>query len=117
MSLFVHKQFTSHSGLLLPDKIDCDALTKDDWNSVAAWFAKRLKFGKVVGIPRGGLALAEALEPYKSFGPVLICDDVLTTGKSMKTMEMKYPGAIGAVLFSRAKYFPHWITARFIESA
>ena len=44
-------------------------------------------FYKVVGIPRGGLPLQYAMEKYASGNsndPVLIVDDVYTTGTSFK---------------------------------
>ena len=48
VSLFRHGPFVSHSGLPLPDKIDCDALGAADWDANAAWVAARVAFGKVV---------------------------------------------------------------------
>lgn len=114
--LFQEGEFRSHSGLILPDKIDCDALTEKDWQSVAAWFARRIAFQKAVGVPRGGLRLASALAPYATSGPVLIVDDVLTTGGSMEKARLESPGAIGAVLFARTREVPDWILARFVEA-
>lgn len=117
IALFKYGAFTSHSGLHLPDKIDCDALTKADWDTLAAWVARRVGFGKVVGIETGGNKFAEALQQHCSpFGPVLIVDDVLTTGKSMEEARAQYPDAVGAVVFSRTKNIPEWIIARFVES-
>lgn len=120
ISLFKYGAFTSHSGLHLPDKIDCDALTKDDWDTLAAWVARCVGFGKVVGIETGGSKFAEALQQHCSpFGPVLIVDDVLTTGKSMEEMRQKFnpcETVYGAVVFSRTKDIPKWIIARFVES-
>lgn len=114
--LFKHGAFTSHSGLRLPDKIDCDALTEADWATNAAWVATRMKFGKVIGIPSGGLPFAKALERYATEGPTLIVDDVLTTGRSMEEARREHPDALGVVLFSRTAEVPRWITARFIEN-
>ena len=117
-NLFKQGEFISHSGLMLADKIDCDALSNDDWNALADWFYVHIpsSFSKVVGVPTGGLKLAKALEPYAKEGAgVLICDDVLTTGKSMEEMRQKYPGAIGVVVFARTRNVPDWITARFVE--
>lgn len=97
MPLFKQGEFTSHSGLQLADKIDCDALTDEDWEAQAKWFSDRIGFGKVIGIKTGGTKLAEALQKYASpFGPVLIIDDVLTTGRSMEKARVKYPEAVGA---------------------
>lgn len=119
-NLFTHGTFVSHSGLTLPDKVNCDALTDADWEANAKWFAARLSFKTVIGIPSGGLKLAKALSAYTSLkysdAEVLICDDVLTTGASMQNMKMKHPDAIGAVLFSRKRNIPHWITARWTEA-
>lgn len=113
--LFENGFFVSHSGILLPDKINCDALTTADWDANAAWVASRMKFGRVVGVPSGGLAFARALEGYATSGPPLIVDDVLTTGRSMEEARIRYPEAIGVVLFSRTSNVPIWITARFVE--
>lgn len=117
-NLFQYGAFKSHSGLHLPDKIDCDALTSADWDTAAAWVARKISFQDVVGIPRGGLMFASALQQYKradGHWHMLIVDDVLTTGRSMFEYRQKYPGAKGAVLFSRTPNVPEWIFARFVE--
>ena len=43
-------------------------------------------FSRVIGIPRGGLPLQWALEPYVTAGdhPWLVVDDVYTTGTSFR---------------------------------
>lgn len=85
MSLFVFGDFRSDSGLLLTWKINCDALTPDDWRTIAAVSAERLPgFGAVVGVPRGGLALAREMGQYATSGPTLVVGDVWTTGGSMR---------------------------------
>lgn len=84
--LFQWGNFKSAAGLDLDWKIECDALTEADWKCIAAVGVRRLpQFGGVVGVPRGGLALAKAFEPYRIAGEkrMLIVDDVWTTGKSM----------------------------------
>lgn len=68
----------------------------------------------VVGIPRGGLRFAAALRPYAVLhsDTVLIVDDVLTTGASMKEMrslkESQGYHTIGLVIFAR-KQPPTWV--------
>jgi len=128
MSLFKCERFTSHSGLELDFKIDCDYLTDSDIECIAKIIAKKTRFGHVYGIPSGGTRLAEALEPYidPHSNTLLIVDDVLTTGRSMeeakKHFEMlkkyfetlKYEVA-GWVIFARRKP-PEWVNAVFVLS-
>ena len=101
MSLFQKGDFTSHAGLPLAWKIECDALTDDDWETLAFLISQRCTFGTVYGIPRGGVKLAKSLEKYCD--PViktrLVVDDVYTTGKSMN--DVMKPGDIGYVVFAR----------------
>ena len=86
MNLFVKEDFISHAGNPLTWKIECDALSDDDWACIAHMIveSESRRFSKVIGIPRGGKKLEEALQPYVSFGiyPVLVVDDVWTTGTS-----------------------------------
>lgn len=121
MSLFQSGDFTLHSGQKSNFKIDCDALTDEDIEHLALQFAWRLRFEEIVGIPRGGLRLAAALEKYAGImGPLLIVDDVLTTGASMEAKRQeilaKDPDMpiIGAVIFSRMVPPPSWITPLFV---
>ena len=78
MTLFQKIDFISHAGLPLTWKIECDALTKDDWDGIARMIMdyETRPFGSVEGIPRGGIPLAEALKPYATEGPPMIVDDV-----------------------------------------
>src|ERR1700722_3264701 len=93
VSLFTDGEFVAHSGVTLPFKIDCDALTDADIATLAKEISRRTKFSVVVGIPRGGLRLAAALEQYcQPSAPVLIADDVLTTGRSMEAERHLHPG-------------------------
>lgn len=84
--LFKFGWFASHSGFQLPFKIDCeDGLHDGDWEAIASIIAWKFAFRSVYGIPKGGVKLARALDKYVTPGyPVLIVDDVLTTGKSME---------------------------------
>lgn len=121
MTLFQCKKFTSHSGLKLDFKIDCDYLSDSDIKCVAKLIAKKTRFGHVYGIPSGGTRLAEALEPYSDphSNTLLIVDDVLTTGQSMEEVKkyfetLKYEVA-GWVIFARRKP-PKWVNAVFVLS-
>ncbi len=89
-NLFQLGNFKSHSGEPLRWKINCDVLTIQDWECLASMIAVKIgMFGKLEGVPKGGLALVEALKfhRYRS-GPLLIVDDVLTTGKVWKNNEL-----------------------------
>jgi len=117
MSLFVKRDTMMSSGIKSDFKIECDALTDDDLECIAYLISKLVKFRKVVSVPTGGDKLAGCLESYCSNDnnlPVLICDDVLTTGGSMerKREEIGEPNAKGAVIFSRGDC-PEWITPLF----
>jgi len=86
--LFTVGDFISHAGLPLKWKIECDAISPEQWSALATMIMDYQKepFSKVVGIPRGGLALQYALEPYVTEGehPWLVVDDVYTTGTSFR---------------------------------
>ena len=113
MNLFQTGNFTLHAGEASPFKIDCDALTQADWQTLAALVAARVQFGRVHGIPTGGCALAAALEPYATTGPLLIVDDVLTTGTSMEAARAAAgEPCVGVVVFARREP-PDWIQAVF----
>jgi len=112
--LFVPGKYRSHSGLLLPGKIECDALTETE----IRWFADRIvelrpdtAYSEVIGVPRGGLRIADAVRAIAKIdrrGPVLIVDDVFTTGSSVETMAKKAGVAMGAVLFAWGEC-PPWV--------
>ncbi len=86
MSLFQTGNFTLASGEKSSWKIECDALTDTDWETLALIASKILSpFNEVEGVPTGGLAFAKALEKYtSSAGGLLIAEDVVTTGGSME---------------------------------
>ena len=75
-------------------------------------------FKGVVGVPKGGLKFAAALEMRKTPSyslPLLIADDVLTTGSSMeelKESKLHYSDAIGVVVFARGQC-PSWVIPLF----
>jgi orotate phosphoribosyltransferase len=121
--LFNWAEFQSHSGLKLPFKIDCDSLTDDDIRGIAKYIAPKTSFEMVIGIPQGGLRLAEELEEYTELldAPpfsVILVDDVLTTGASMEQWKAKISqvghtdDVLGWVIFARVKP-PAWINAVF----
>ncbi len=97
MNLFQDGDFTSHAGLPLNWKLECDAITDDEWRCLAKMIMdyQTEPFYEAVGIPRGGNKLAVALNQYASGNPkdfTLICDDVFTTGTSMLDfIKEKYP--------------------------
>lgn len=111
--LFKYGWFASHSGFQLPWKIDCeDGFDDGDWEALASIIAAKIPFRSVYGIPKGGVKLAEQLDKYCEPGfPVLIVDDVLTTGRSFVEARAKLGNpedCIGVVVFARG-VCPNWI--------
>lgn len=109
--------FISHSGKLLDFKIECDALDESDWECAAYIIHKKIRFRKVFGVPRGGLKLSIPLAKYIEDDdtlPILIADDVFTTGGSMEEArkQINEKNVIGVVLFARNET-PDWISAVF----
>ena len=87
--LFSVGDFTSHAGLPLKWKIECDAISPEQWSALATMIMDYQKepFSKVVGIPRGGIKLQNALRKYSEWEqkhPWLVVDDVYTTGTSFR---------------------------------
>lgn len=123
MSLFNVGWFRLHSSKWSDFKIDCDALSPQDLHAAAAWMSRNvlLPFGKVKGIPRGGVALAHEFESFidKDAERILIVDDVSTTGASMEMAKIglaihNREIVIGAVLFWRGEQAPPaWISPLF----
>lgn len=109
--LFQRGTFRLHSGKQSNWKIDCDALTDLDITALAEMIAEGLQFGSVEGVSTGGLRLAKALEVHVSEGPLLIVDDVLTTGASIEKQRAGRE-AIGAVIFARGAW-PVWVMPLF----
>ena len=114
MNLFQSGDFTLHSGERSALKIECDALTTADWETLAAMVAARIPFRFAVGVPKGGMGFARALLRHEDRRrddlPVLIVDDVLTTGASMEeTRASMFTGpTVGVVVFARREC-PDWI--------
>jgi len=115
MPLFERKKFTTYAGRLAGWKIECDALTDEDWKTLAYMISEYQNFRGVYGVPTGGTPLAKAhVIPENSKLPFLIVDDVLTTGKSMEEARalIDEDNVIGWVVFSRG-ITPEWINALF----
>jgi hypothetical protein len=114
--LFRWGQFKSAAGLDLDWRIECDALTDDDWSCIAM-LARRIvePFSRVEGVPRGGFALAKAMSGMCSSDPdlrrVLVVDDVWTTGLSMHryTSDWPHDSWRGFVVFARGIDLPPWV--------
>lgn len=112
--LFRLGEVTLSSGQQSDFKIDCDALTDADLQCIAKLLASRLPpYNEVFGVPAGGLRLAAAMRKFGQEGeyPLLIVDDVLTTGASMECKRADR-NAVGAVIFARGPV-PSWITPLF----
>lgn len=120
-NLFQRGDFVLASGLNSSFKIDGDALTDEDIETIAWMINGNLwrDFGSVQGVPRGGLRLADAMRkyarPYKT-DRILIVDDVWTTGDSMrKYIHENITGVgltnevIGAIIFARAPVKEGWV--------
>lgn len=115
--LFNTGSFKLHSGDESDWEIDCRALQWGDWLWAAREVATRVQFGSVEGVPTGGLAFARALEPYCTVGPLLIVDDMMTTGQSMEELRAGRSPCVGYVLFDRTGLTSDWIKAlwRFVD--
>ena len=116
MNLFQKVDIILNSGKPSDFKIECDALTDEDIECFAHLISKKYTFRKVVGVPRGGVRIEDALQKYTTNNdehPLLMVDDVLTTGGSMirhRDMyeDMGYHDIVGVVLFARGEC-PDWI--------
>lgn len=119
MSLFNFGKFKLHSGNISNFKIDCDYLSDDDIEALAKVVSDIIEFGKVIGIPRGGIRFAKALEKYCLSGDdtTLIVDDVFTTGSSMEEakselLKVSHMPVVGVVIFAR-NTCPWWVMSLF----
>jgi hypothetical protein len=116
-TIFQAGEFRAHSGGTLPFKIECDALSDAEINlfaDLALSMRPGARYSRIIGIPRGGLRLAAAIRERAGdpdpMAPILIADDVLTTGRSMdKVSATESNGAaMGVVIFARGPC-PYWI--------
>ena len=96
MNLFQDGDFISHAGLPLKWKIECDAIKEEEWETLAKiireYEPRNWRFA--IGIPRGEVSLGVALDKYSTKDPndpVLIADDVYTTGKSFRDYSDNFP--------------------------
>lgn len=129
MNLFQSGNFVLSSGSRSDFRIDCDALTDEDIKTLALVFRKRLArswhgaTAKIIcPVPSGGNRLASALAEYRKNGqyiqirpdaPVLIVEDVLTTGRGMECERLKHTEPVrGVVIFAREQC-PSWVTPIF----
>lgn len=114
MNLFNLGHFTLHSGSPSRFKIDADALTDEDLEALAYLASERVgPFGAVEGVPTGGERFAREMRRYVTGGPLLIVDDVLSTGASMEE-HRGHRHALGLVIFARVPPEQSWIDALFI---
>lgn len=126
-NLFRAGVFTLASGATSDFKIECDALTPADWAGLAVMALPHLPpFGQAVGVPRGGLPFAAALARHITprCHRVLVCEDVVTTGESLKGYVKtlrddpqalwmgKYTQVVGVCVFARGPC-PAWVTPLF----
>lgn len=115
MGLFKYGLFRLSSGHLDHFRIDCEHLNALEWSALAQYIAERVRvFRDVVGVETGGEALAKFLKGFAQGDiqqPLLIVDDVWTTGASMRKcaehwtscLPMAHRQWIGWVVFSRGK--------------
>ena len=128
-NLFQSVNFTSHSCKKLNWKIECDGISNEEWVTIAEMiyeFEPR-NFRDVEGIPRGGKKLEEKLKGYATgneHDPLLIVDDVMTTGSSFEEYYLERLGGkpttdpevragfFGWTVFARGSG-PKWVSSLF----
>jgi len=115
MTLFETGTFTLHSGAETFWRINCDRLTDADLETLAAVALHGIPTPRTIeGVATGGHRFSDAIgracnnDPD---GPLLIVDDVLTTGASMEEQRAGRH-AIGVVIFARGPC-PPWVTPLF----
>ena len=100
--LFERGNFMLHSGDTTDWRINCEKLCNGSIQTLAWMIASKCDpFGEVEGVPSGGVPLANELRQYVTAGPLLIVDDVLTTGDSMEAHRAGRD-AMGFVIFNRS---------------
>lgn len=120
MSLISFGWFASSSGLQLPWKFDADFLSDETIDEIAKILQWKFAFSGVHAVPSdetppknpAGPRLAKALQRHKTPGyPLLIVDDVLTTGNSMNRFRAEIGASqstTGFVICARGPC-PNWI--------
>lgn len=111
MNIFQTGEFTLHSGSLSNFKIECDALTDKDLDTIALLISQKFDFKTVIGVPYGGTRLATKLRIYAdpNSDNNLVVDDILTTGASMEEYRVTNDEEnIGIVIFARGPC-PEWV--------
>jgi orotate phosphoribosyltransferase len=116
-NLFQHGNFTLASGKESHFKLECDAITPEEWHSLARIALPILPpFDYVISVPSGGDAWVNIFKHYvqPSAHRILFIDDVWTTGGSMLSTVRHYgtPPWHGIVLFARGPV-PDNVTALF----
>ena len=120
MPLIEIGHFVLNSGKESEFKLIADEFIRDNLDGLVYLIRHAVgPYGAVYGVPRGGCLLANTLEQHSSrelLSTILVVDDVLTTGGSMKRAREYNAGRcefiIGAVVFARGPC-PAWITPLF----
>lgn len=113
MNLFQLGNYKLHSGDSSDYIIDCNALTDEDLECIASQLQGLVGlYGKVEGIPNGGLRLAEKMKKYITpiSDRLLITDDVCTTGRSFIEHRNNKKLVAGVCIFARG-ILPNWVKA------
>jgi len=114
--LFALGDFTLKGGQASRWKIECDALSAADWEALAVMAAPVVgRFQRVEAVPgtnaeKFAAALRREVEAEVG-APLLIVDDVLTTGGSMERQRAGRE-AVGVVAFARGPV-PSWVVPLF----
>lgn len=93
-NLFQRGDVTLNSGLTTHFKIECDALTEEDWDTIGFLLADQVyTYREVHGVPRGGLPLAKSMERWvqPDGATILVVDDVWMTGGSVLRFIDEHP--------------------------
>lgn len=122
MNLFMKGDFTLRSGKKSTYKVECDALTKEDWEGIAAAIMEENvlpPFSGVSGVPRGGVPFADAMMQYVTplADTLLIVEDIVTTGGSMERWKeqlvadpaVQFKWVTGVCFIARG-VVPFWVT-------